>query len=281
MIRLFMSTDVAGSTLFKASSAHQGAAGWLDVFHAFFANYPIMVMGQVGLEFLSEDALPEVAVWKFMGDEAIFTCKPSSPEEVTLLVRAHFNAMAAYEQEYLADLPLRLKGSAWLASFPSPNIEVEVPELAKDGRTTPTDFIGPDIDLGFRIGKFAHPSTVSVSLDLLDTVLRATNRELLDFYLVGREELKGVLFGRPYPVIWARPADAPSGFMPWEIEDSRMIAKAVADGPTPPALLQETIDGVRLYLRKMHGAQRTPISFDDEVVPCPQQQRMDQRQLVS
>ena len=33
-----------------------------------------------------------------VGDEAIFTCKPSSPEEVTLLVRSHFNAMAAYEQ---------------------------------------------------------------------------------------------------------------------------------------------------------------------------------------
>ncbi|HZT87886.1 MAG TPA: hypothetical protein VFA12_07950 [Stellaceae bacterium] len=263
MIRMFMSTDVAGSTAFKASSSGKGdGTGWLDVFRAFFSSYPIMVMGQVGMEFLDEDTLPEVAVWKFMGDEAIFTCKPSSPEEVTLLVRAHFNAMAAYEQEYLADLPLRLKGTAWLARFPSPNIEVEVPELAKDVGTTPTDFIGPDIDLGFRITKFASPSAVAVSLDLLDVVLRADNRDLLDFYLVGREELKGVLFGRPYPVVWARASEAPPGFMPWEIDDSPMVAKAVAEGPTAPAALNETIDAVRLYLRKMHGAARPPLVFD-------------------
>jgi hypothetical protein len=188
--------------------------------------------------------------------------------------------MAAYEQEYLADLPLRLKGSAWLAKFPSPNIEVEVPELAKDGRTTPTDFIGPDIDLGFRLGKFAHPSTVCVSLDLLDVVLRAANRELLDCYLAGREELKGVLFGRPYPVVWARPAGVSSGFMPWEIEDSPIIAKAVADGPTPSGLLQETIDGVRLYLQKMHGVHQPPISFTAASIGCGEREAMRPLQRI-
>ncbi|MBV9859196.1 MAG: hypothetical protein JO038_03690, partial [Alphaproteobacteria bacterium] len=127
MIRMFLSTDVAGSTQFKAGLAHKGASEWLKVFRDFFSHYPIIMMGQIGLEFLTESTLPEVAVWKFMGDEAIFTCEPSSAEEATLLVRAHFNAMAAYEQEYLADLPLRLKGTAWLARFPSPNIEIEVP----------------------------------------------------------------------------------------------------------------------------------------------------------
>jgi hypothetical protein len=264
MIRLFLSTDVAGSTQFKAGFAHRDEAGWLDVFRNFFVDFPIVVMGQVGMEFLSEETLPDVAVWKFMGDETIFTCTPSSPEEVTLLVRAHFNAMASYEEEYLTDLPLRLKGTAWLARFPSPNIEVEVPELAQSQGTTQTDFIGPDIDLGFRITKFASPSAVSVSLDLLEVVLRAKNRELLDFFLVGRQELKGVLFGRPYPAIWARPAGAPCGFMPWEIEDSPMVARALADGPSPSAELSRTIDAIRLYLHKMHGARMERTVFDGE-----------------
>ena len=264
MIRLFLSTDVAGSTLYKTGFARNGEAGWLGVFRDFFVRYPVMVVGQVGMEFLEEDALPEIAVWKFMGDEAIFTATPSSPEEVTLLVRAHYNAMAAYEREYLADTPLRLKGTAWLARFPSPNIEIEVPELAQREGTAQTDFLGPDIDLGFRIAKFACPSTVTVSLDLLDVVLRAKNHELLDFFLVGRQELKGVLFGRPYPAIWACPAGASPGFMPWEVEDSPMAAQALADGPASPERLGHTIDGIRLYLRKMHGACLEPLSFADD-----------------
>lgn len=264
MIRLFMSTDLSGSTLYKASCAHKGNAGWLDVFYGFFQHYPIMMMGHTATEFLEEDRLPDVAVWKFMGDETIFTCEPQSPEEVTLLVRAHFNAMAAYEQEYLSDLPLRLKGTAWLARFPSPNIEVDVPELVQSDGAPQTDYIGPDIDLGFRIAKFSAPATTVVSLDLLEVVLRASNRDLLDFFVVGREELKGVLFGRPYPVIWARPAGATTGFLPWEIEDSPQIAQAVAEGPTPTGKLSETIEGIRLYLRKMHGANIPPIFFDDE-----------------
>lgn len=260
-IRLFLSADVAGSTEFKVALARQRGTGWLDVFRDFFRNFPLMMMGQVGMEFLAEDTLPEVAVWKFMGDETIFVSTPTSPEEVTLLLRAHFQAMAAYEADYLADLPLRLKGSAWLARFPSPNIEIEVPELARGGGTTQTDFIGPDIDLGFRLGKFAWPATVTVSLDLLDVVLRAGNRDLLDFFLVGREPLKGVLFGRPYPAIWARPAGAPSGFLPWEIEDSPLVARALAEGPAASETLRDTIDGLRLYLRKMHGAASAPIRF--------------------
>ena len=262
MIRLFLSADVAGSTEYKVGLAHQPGTGWLDVFRDFFRNFPIMMMGQVGMEFLAEDTLPEVAVWKFMGDETIFVCAPVSPEEATLLLRAHFNAMAAYEAEYLADLPLRLKGTAWLARFPSPNIEIEVPELARGGGTTQTDFIGPDIDLGFRLGKFAWPATVSVSLDLLDVVLQAGNRELLDFFLVGREPLKGVLFGRPYPAVWARPAGAASGFMPWESEDSPLVARALAEGPASTDTLLDTINGLRLYLRKMHGTTSEPIRFE-------------------
>ncbi|MGH7039476.1 MAG: hypothetical protein ACREE1_15200 [Stellaceae bacterium] len=262
MIRLFLSVDVAGSTEFKTGLTPRRGTLWLDVFRDFFRNFPIMMIGQVGMGFLTEDSLPEVSVWKFMGDEVIFAAAPASPEEVTLLMRAHFNAMAAYEAEYLADLPLRLKGSAWLACFPAPNIEIEVPELARGGGKTQTDFIGPDIDLGFRLGKFAWPATVTVSLDLLDVVLNAGNRDLMDFFLVGREPLKGVLFGRPYPAIWARPAGAAAGFMPWEIEDSPLVARAVAEGPATAGSLRMVIDGVRLYLRKMHGAASEPIRFE-------------------
>jgi hypothetical protein len=70
-----------------------------------------------------------------------------------------------------------------------------------------------------------------------------------------------VLFGRPYPAVWARPAGAAAGFLPWEIEDSPLVARALADGPASTEALRDTIDGLRLYLRKMHGTVSEPIRF--------------------
>jgi hypothetical protein len=262
MIRLFLSTDVAGSTLYKATRAHQADGGWIGIFRHFFSTFPFVMVGQVGLAFMDEEDLPKVSVWKVMGDEIILTAEPRTAEQAVLLVAALGRAMAAYEEEYFAGLPMRLKGTAWLARFPEPNIEIEIPELSDERRGGYVDFIGPDIDLGFRVSKFTRPSAVALSLDLAEVALNAANADALDLYLVGREELKGVLFGRPYPVIWARPSGLPPAFMPWEVDDCPLTARAAEAGPSDAAKLGAAIDAVRAYLAKMHGAAWPPLSFD-------------------
>lgn len=261
MVRFFMSVDVAGSTFFKSSFSGLGEVGWLKHFETFFSAFPIMLTGQVGLEFLDEATLPRLDIWKVMGDEIIFTCRPARAEEIALMLRALFGAMRRYEDEYFADLPLRLKGTAWIATFPNPNIEIRIPELLSDAGDGQVDYIGPDIDLGFRIAKFARPSAVVVSVDLLDVLLRAANRAQIDFFLIGREKLKGVLFDRPYPIVWTRPAGEPFAFMPWEVEDCALTAAAATAKPTAARKLTEAVDGMRSYLRKMHGVDRPRIRF--------------------
>ncbi len=262
MVRFFMSVDVAGSTFFKSSFSGSGEAGWLKHFETFFSAFPIMLTGQVGLEFLDEPTLPRLDIWKVMGDEIIFTCRPARPEEIALMLRALFGAMRRYEDEYFADLPLRLKGTAWIAAFPTPNIEIRIPELSSsDAGDGQVDYIGPDIDLGFRISKFARPSAVVVSVDLLDVLLRAANRAQVEYFLIGREKLKGVLFDRPYPIVWTRPAGEPFAFMPWEVEDCALTAAAATAKPTPAKKLAEAVEGMRSYLRKMHGIDRPRIGF--------------------
>jgi len=90
MLRLFMSADVAGSTSFKAQADLGGMAEpeWLTVFRSFFTNFPIMLMGQTAAEMADEDSLPEIGVWKALGDELILTCRLQSAEEATHLIRA-------------------------------------------------------------------------------------------------------------------------------------------------------------------------------------------------
>lgn len=261
MIRLFLSVDMVGSTQFKARFTGQGSQGWLDVFRAFFTNFPLMLAGQVGFGFIDDDRTPAIDIWKAMGDEVIFVTEPQSAEEAASILRALLRAMAMYERRYFDHIPLRLKGTAWLVDFGEQNIELDIAELASGDGAGHIDYIGPDVDLGFRLSKFARPSTLVVSLDLLEQLLGASNGDGLALHLVGRDELKGVLFGRPYPIIWASDAEAGFDFMSWEVEECPLMASAMARAPTDPAQLRAAIDDMRLYLRKMHGVDRAPLAL--------------------
>jgi hypothetical protein len=258
MARLFLSVDMVGSTEFKARFTGQGAEAWLGIFKTFFTSFPLMVAGQVGHAFLEDDATPAISVWKVMGDEVVFVCEPGSPEELTTMVVTVLRTMALYEERHFGQLPLRLKGTAWLAEFDDQNIEIEIPELSSgDGQHV--DFIGPDIDLGFRIGKFARPGIMVVSLDVLEAMLGAANADRAAFYLMGREALKGVMFGRSYPIVWMLEAGGRMGFLPWEVEQDPVLAKAMVTRQAEADELRGAIDDMRLYLKKVHGRERPPV----------------------
>lgn len=261
MLRLFLSVDMVGSTEFKARFTGQGSEGWLDIFRAFFANFPLMVAGQIGFEFLDDEATPAIEVWKVMGDEVIFMTRPSSPEELTSTLLALLRTMRLYEERHFQDVPLRLKGAAWLAGFDGQNIEIEIPELSSGEGGAHLDFIGPDIDLGFRIGKFARAGSLAVSLDVLEVVLGAANAERAALYLMGREPLKGVMFGRAYPIVWMREGDEAFSFLPWEVEQDAMMAAALKAHPASSQDLWRVIEDMRHYLKKMHGRDRPPVTL--------------------
>ena len=67
------------------------------------------------------------------------------------------------------------------------------------------DFLGPDVDIGFRISKFADKRKLVVSANLVKCLMSRSPREsiaLEDFKVVGIKVLKGVWGERPYPIIW-------------------------------------------------------------------------------
>jgi hypothetical protein len=257
MLRLFLSVDMAGSTEFKARFTGQGSDGWLAIFRSFFTSFPLMVAGQVGREFFDEPETPSIAVWKVMGDEVLFVTTPQTSEEVTSTLIALLRALRLYEAKHFSDTPLRLKATAWFGDFSGPNIEVEVPEL-DTGQGRYIDYIGPDIDLGFRVTKFARPGVMALSLDVLEVMLAGANADKAAIYLMGAEALKGVMFGRPYPIVWMRDAEHPFDFLPWEVEQDPLIRAATTAEPASVADLTRAIGDMRLYLRRVHGRDRPP-----------------------
>lgn len=269
MLRMFLSVDMVGATLFKARYNGQGSQGWLETFRTFFTNFPLMFAGQIGFEFLDNvDSTPAFDVWKVMGDEVIFVTEPGTAEELTSVLLALLRTMKLFEKSHFQELPLRLKGTAWLADFDGRNIELDIPELSASESARHVDYIGPDIDLGFRLSKFARPASLVLSLDVVDIVLGAANVDSVALYRVGQEPLKGVMFGRPYPIIWMHAADEGFDFLPWEMEQCEMMAAAVTAAPTQPQALQRASDDMRHYLRKMHGVARPPFQIVRQTEPA-------------
>lgn len=137
-----------------------------------------------------------------MGDELIFTYHPNNGKEAVSVVAAFYDTLLQTDKSYQSK-KLRLKGSAWIASFPHPNALIPTPTPLK------VDYIGPQIDIGFRIGKFAQPGRLVVSIELAE-LIREVNENTVNggpkvhFHLshVGWTRLKGVYSENPYPILW-------------------------------------------------------------------------------
>jgi hypothetical protein len=195
--RLFVSIDIAGSTAFKASRPTEQ---WLPVFRAFFEHFPLVLLGQLAEAFEDAQDLPPLALWKASGDELVFDAPLPETAETVALLRAVFEAARLYGQRAFAELPLDLKTTAWSATF-QPNARVEIPEIADRTGAAYVDFIGPDIDLGFRLTSQAQPGSMLVSLDLAERLLAPCIAAGGVLVADGVAALKGVAGGQFYPVL--------------------------------------------------------------------------------
>jgi hypothetical protein len=221
-VRVFLSVDLAGSTAFKDThernlktskskkksepSAHDIAIGtrsgppWADVFFNFYTGFVRVFDQKLGEQTLPEELKPKLV--KTIGDELLLKVEISRASDAVQIVRFFAKALPYYARQNLSDHKLLLKGTAWIAGFPINNYRVL---FEGDSKHLGEDYIGPSIDTGFRIAKLSQPSKLVVSADL--AVLLLTPESSLDLYYDGTESFRGVLGGRPYPVIWYRVDD--------------------------------------------------------------------------
>ncbi|HEY5960906.1 MAG TPA: hypothetical protein VIV60_30330 [Polyangiaceae bacterium] len=199
-VRLFISVDLVGSTAFKSKaemSASNFKAGppWVDVFRLFYAGFPRTFERAIGNERLPERLRPRLV--KAIGDELLLVAPLQSSEDARMLIPFVAAAAREYSERNLEKDALSLKAAAWIAGFPIINHKFDL--LGETGVES-ADYIGPSMDTGFRIAKFATAQKLVVSVDL--ALLLLTGHRKLDLYFDGTQSLKGVLAERPYPVLW-------------------------------------------------------------------------------
>ena len=171
---------------------------------------------------------------------------------------------------------LSVKATVWVApaqylppsssedvSLDQPNIIVKTGSLPDSGDT---DFLGPDVDAGFRIAKFTQRRRLVVSAHLAWLLHRKRENwsEIEErLRIVAYESLKGVWAGRPYPIFWYESDwnQAVESF-PYDEHLSSEFVKNVKDrvapktGESDPQWRLSRIEKIFRDLGKEHECQR-------------------------
>lgn len=182
---LFFSVDCVGSTQLKHESrcrAKSSIENWAPDIALFYQNFREK-MQKRGISF-----------WKYNGDEILFF--------VPLKEWVRAKDFTLYFQELIQEqnrqkTKIYVKGTAWIAGFPVDNLILQT----KDSDSI--DFIGPDIDLGFRIASLAQKDRIAISPDLAAEIipLVAVGQRMQWFYY-GRKKLKGIPESDGVPVVF-------------------------------------------------------------------------------
>ena len=219
-VYVFCSYDIVESTYLKSINYH-----WAQLFDHFY-DASLRKLSREGFEF-----------WKYVGDEVLFYKKlnqddlkefhsiPSRVYEIMLELQKEIHQEFEGTQMFLA-----LKGTLWLAKVFEPN------RLEKSNFTNGTnnilirkhpplnyltipqeyidmiDFLGPDIDLGFRISNEAIRNQLIVSAEFVilhDLVsekldMHTSNLDLNRYKLIKNKRLKGIWHRREYPLVLYR-----------------------------------------------------------------------------
>lgn len=266
-LRLLASIDLVGSTALKQrepAATLSDLPEWRLVIDGFYHGFlPCLAQQYAELESvivtMSGPPAPIPTLWKYNGDEILTEVVLADHRQVLAHTMALKQAVATFQDwwqhnaPHKEPFPLGLKAAAWLAGFPVTNHEVP-PVTAPTG---PHDYIGPQIDLGFRLRDHATRRRLVLDALLAEMVCTAMGNakypELMLRY-GGRCDLRGVLRGEPYPLIWLDVACSETA-----LEDGLL------PGPEPPG--NDKIGRfLRWFIDQTPGL-RPPFIADDDAYP--------------
>lgn len=209
---LFISYDLVNSTKFKTKSP----------------KWPMVVSHFYELALTTTKSIPKNYLWKYAGDEVLFFKTILDVQDLEEAIsRFYEGSLEVTNQlqhglygEEVKKAKLSVKATAWLASavkIPSASIHETygnfnglgdeknniIIQTHNSKGDKVNDFLGHDIDTGFRVSKFSKYRVMSVSAELARVMVHICSGCTKDkLRLVGYEKLKGIWDERRYPVIW-------------------------------------------------------------------------------
>lgn len=222
-VYLFFSFDLVNSTQFKSEYSDK----WKRIFRKFYEL----------VQHLLSKKFPTIKLWKYIGDEVLLYLKV---EDITDVYDAPVHSLKViesvtselYKSVKESKQQLFIKGTLWIAKAevlgssdssdqkPSQNkhkniiLKTTESNLYELNRNEEIDFLGPDIDLGFRLTKYTQKAKLLISAELayilyskrgeINKYSRGDNDYNPEYAckIITFESLKGIWRNRRYPVIW-------------------------------------------------------------------------------
>lgn len=216
-VLLFFSYDIVNSSLYKTVNYY----GWSVVIDHVLSELREYVKVRIN----------RAEVWRVFGDEIIFIVEICDKDSVYEYVESIYEILVYFcqslekgtsfeEIEGFSDTVINLmkrqdiislQASAWIAAVTDKNdikekrrtqyVEniFEVIEESKNNRFY--EFIGIDIDAGFRLSKNTRERRLAVSFELA-YILAKHDEFKKRLHIITYKKLKGVWGNSPYPIIW-------------------------------------------------------------------------------
>lgn len=218
---LFLSVDIINSTQFKQENE------WGDIFDKFYDSFTLDLMnicskGNLLDSSINLDNVPKPEFWKYLGDEIIYKVIIKDKLYLAYYLDSFRTALHDYREREFKDLNLDLKATAWTAGFPIKNsiVNTKIPfnkdmivdnknnsakEIVMNSNDSPSsynliDYIGPSMDIGFRITKFSSDNKFIIGRSLFLLLLESKKTDSFKIYFDGKKDIKGVRY--PYSIIW-------------------------------------------------------------------------------
>ena len=216
-VELFFSFDIVNSTSYKDTNYF----GWQIVLTAILTNIKNSVAKEI----------PEAQLWRVLGDEIIFFVTIRNQEEIYTSIDSIYRVLAtenvavrngnfsekSEEQDKdnkndtmrkQSGKMLAVQAAAWLAiiisnndkSYLEPYENIFTKYYINENQQI-NEFLGPDIDTGFRIKKETQNRRLVVSIELAK-ILSERTEYLSRLHIITYKCLKGVWNERLYPIIW-------------------------------------------------------------------------------
>ncbi|MDL2302177.1 hypothetical protein LJC58_07475 [Lachnospiraceae bacterium OttesenSCG-928-D06] len=228
-VELFFSFDIVNSSSYKDVNYF----GWQVVLTSLLTN----VQRNIAKE------IPEAQLWRVLGDEIIFFVTIRNIEEVYTSIDAIYGVLVKsnvklhngsffeeLEEEYekkdidlmITNNILAIQATSWLAiilngenSFFHTYDNVFKKYNINENQQI-NEFLGQDIDIGFRIKKETQDRRLVVSIELAK-ILSEKTEYLSRLNIITYKSLKGVWKNRLYPIIWYHDVEISGGL---SFEDS-------------------------------------------------------------
>lgn len=209
-VYVFVSFDLVDSTRYKNIEND-----WSMLIQNFYQGTYEMIKSEVNNDF---------KVWKYIGDEILLFLKINQINELTKLPSQLYKVMNDVQSTLEESFPnskglIYLKGTVFIAKINEIGKENEKHKnyILKtynndqlENQIIIRDFLGPDIDLGFRLTKHSHKNQLVVSLELVYLITNYFSKDYSykidsNFRVMKLISLKGIWHNRKYPVIWYKP----------------------------------------------------------------------------